>query len=196
MKRTVEEYMALPYTAEITPDDGSFFAKVKELEGCMSVGENKADALEMIEDAMREWLAVAIEDGIEIPLPEAMQAGRYSGKFPLRLPKSLHRKLAENAEKEGVSLNQYMVALLSERNAVAEVRRLLAERENHARKSMGGEKKLPKGSDLASVDKAAKSARSLAEKSHVSGYIVEDVKLGNVAERQEVYPHAKRKLSK
>ncbi len=84
MKRTVEEYMALPYTIEITPDDGSFFVKVKELEGCMSVGETKADALAMIEDAMREWLAVAIEDGIEIPLPERKTPS--SPSMPLTSP--------------------------------------------------------------------------------------------------------------
>ncbi len=43
MKRNVEEYMALPYTIEIIPDEGSCFVKVKELEGCMSVGETRAD---------------------------------------------------------------------------------------------------------------------------------------------------------
>jgi antitoxin HicB len=171
MKRTVEEYMALPYTIEITPDDGSFFIKVKELDGCMSVGDTTADALAMIEDAMREWFAVAIEDGIEIPLPEALQENRYSGKFPLRIPKSLHRKLAENAELDNVSLNQYMVMLLSERNAAAETRRLLAEL-------------------------AAKSARSLARKSHVPDYAAKDGKLGNVAERQAGYRPAKAKPAK
>jgi antitoxin HicB len=41
---------------------------------------------------------------------------KFSGKFVLRLPKSLHRKLARNAKKENVSLNQYAVLLLSERN--------------------------------------------------------------------------------
>lgn len=45
MKKTVKEYMKLPYSIEITPDDDSFFVKVKELEGCMSVGESRADAL-------------------------------------------------------------------------------------------------------------------------------------------------------
>jgi antitoxin HicB len=69
MKKTVEECLALPYTIEITPDDGSFFVKVKELEGCMSVGETRTDALAMIEDAMQEWFSAAIKDGIEIPLP-------------------------------------------------------------------------------------------------------------------------------
>ena len=36
MARTVEEYLELPYTIEITPDDGTFFVKVKELDGCMA----------------------------------------------------------------------------------------------------------------------------------------------------------------
>lgn len=124
MTKTVEEYMALPYTIEITPDDGSFFVKVKELDGCMSVAETKADALAMIEDAMQEWLVVAIEDGIEIPLPEAQQEDRYSGKFPLRLPKSLHRKLAQGAEKDRVSLNQYLVMLLSEKHSHHQFKKL------------------------------------------------------------------------
>ena len=123
--RTVDEFMALPYTLEMTPDDDSFFVKVRELDGCMSVGATRAEALAMIDDAMRAWLTVASEDGMDIPLPEALQGGRFSGKFPLRLPKSLHRKLAESAEKDGVSLNQYLVALLSERNALHEVRQLL-----------------------------------------------------------------------
>jgi hypothetical protein len=41
----------------------------------------------------------------------------YSGKFFIRAPKSLHRKLAKMAEKEGVSLNQYLVATLAEPSA-------------------------------------------------------------------------------
>lgn len=123
---TVDEYMSLPYTVEFTPDDGSFFVKIKELDGCMTVGETMAEAMAMVEDAKRAWLTAAFEDGIEIPLPESMQAGRYSGKFALRLPKSLHRKLAEGAEQDGVSLNQYLVALLAERNSLVEIRRLLA----------------------------------------------------------------------
>lgn len=129
MRKTVEEYLVLPYTIEITPDDGSFFVKVKELEGCMSVGETRTDALAMIEDAMQEWLTVAIEDGIDIPLPESLQEDRYRGKFPLRLPKLLHRKLAEAAEQNRVSLNQYLVMLLSEKHALHQVKKLLTERD-------------------------------------------------------------------
>jgi predicted RNase H-like HicB family nuclease len=125
--KSVEELMKLPYTVEITPDDGSYFAKIKELEGCMTVGDTMAEALAMIEDAKLAWLTAAVEDGIEIPLPESMQTERYSGKFALRLPKSLHHQLAEGAVRDGVSLNQYLVTLLAERNPLADVKRLLAE---------------------------------------------------------------------
>ena len=45
-------------------------------------------------------------------------SGEYSGEALLKMPKSLHRKLAEAAEREGVDLNQYLVTLLSEQNAL------------------------------------------------------------------------------
>ncbi|MCI6085463.1 MAG: type II toxin-antitoxin system HicB family antitoxin [Selenomonas sp.] len=34
------------------------------------------------------------------------------------MPKSLHKKLAERAKREGISLNQYCVYLLSEHHAL------------------------------------------------------------------------------
>jgi len=37
----------------------------------------------------------------------------YSGQLRLRMPTSLHREIAERAEKEGVSLNTYMLYLLA-----------------------------------------------------------------------------------
>lgn len=45
--------------------------------------------------------------------PESYQEAQYSGKIVLRMPRNLHRILAEQAEHEDVSLNQYMVSLLS-----------------------------------------------------------------------------------
>ncbi|TWT58916.1 HicB family protein [Thalassoglobus neptunius] len=47
---------------------------------------------------------------------ESMQGpevDEYSGNFALRLPKSLHKALAEEAKIEGVSLNQLCVAKLA-----------------------------------------------------------------------------------
>jgi len=87
----------------------------------------------MLDDALREWLVAALEDNLEIPLPDVVQEERYSGKFPLRLPKSLHRKLSEAALEDGVSLNQYLVMLLSENHTLNRVQKLLTGEQKVAR---------------------------------------------------------------
>ncbi len=113
-KKKIEKYMKLPYTIELIPEeDGTYFVKVKELPGCMSYGDTAEEAIKMIREAMIGWLESAIERGLEIPLPDTTKG--YSGKFIVRVPKYLHKKLVEQAKSEGVSLNQFVVSLLSER---------------------------------------------------------------------------------
>ncbi len=102
----------------IKNDDGTYFASIKELPGCMTEGETQQEALEMLDDAKLGWLDIAIEDGDEIPLPESLIKKQYSGKFNIRMPKSLHRSLSEGAEVEGVSLNTHAVAFLGAGNAL------------------------------------------------------------------------------
>ena len=113
--KTLEYYMSLPYTTVVTyiNDESGFyyFARVLELDGCMSDGKTKEEALKNLQEAMEGWLLVSIEFGDHIPEP--VQDGGFSGKFLLRLPKSLHHRLAMEAEKEGVSLNQYALYKLS-----------------------------------------------------------------------------------
>lgn len=111
--KTLEEYMKLPYKLEIVPDteESGFVASYPELPGCISCGETITDAVLNIEDAKKEWLKAAIEEKISINEPEDIES--YSGQFKLRIPKSLHKTLAENSKKEGVSMNQYCVYLLS-----------------------------------------------------------------------------------
>lgn len=57
-----------------------------------------------------------MEDGIEIHDPNGLES--YSDQFKLRLPRSLHRLLAEHSQREGISMNQYCVYLLSRNDAV------------------------------------------------------------------------------
>jgi predicted HicB family RNase H-like nuclease len=71
----------------------------------------------MAEEARTLWIETEYEAGEEIPLPT--RPSEYSGKFNLRLPKSLHARLAASAEQEGVSLNQYVLALLAASEATA-----------------------------------------------------------------------------
>ena len=114
-RKSVNEYLGLPYTIEVFRDDNEenpgWVARVVELPGCITQGDSFGELEEMIEDAMRGWIEVALEDGLPIPEPRPDQD--YSGKFVVRVPKSLHRELVEMAEREGVSLNQYINAALA-----------------------------------------------------------------------------------
>jgi antitoxin HicB len=113
MNRKIEYYLALPYTRELIPEpEGGWFVRVKELPGCMSQGDTVDEAMLMIEEAMRGWLESELENGKTIPEPRPEE--EYSGKFIVRVPKSLHRKLAEISGSEGVSLNQWINTTLAE----------------------------------------------------------------------------------
>jgi antitoxin HicB len=105
--KNLEYYMSLPYTITIIPDtvSGGYVAKINELTGCLTQGETLDEVTQMIEDAKRGWLEIALEEGLEIPEPVNDQ---YSGKFNVRVPRSLHRILVEKAKEENVSLNQYV----------------------------------------------------------------------------------------
>ncbi len=114
VKKNIEEYLALPYSIEIIRDQGEsysgWFARVIELPGCMTQADTFDELEEMIPDAMRAWIETALEEGQDIPEPRS--SFEYSGKFVVRIPKSLHRELVETAEREGVSLNAYIAAVL------------------------------------------------------------------------------------
>jgi predicted HicB family RNase H-like nuclease len=77
----------------------------------MSHGDTYAEAFENIREAMEGWIETKLENGFPVPLPA--DDAQYSGKFVLRIPKTLHTRLAMEAEKEGVSLNQYALYRLS-----------------------------------------------------------------------------------
>ena len=105
MEKTLDYYLGLPYTIELKEDpESGWFVKIKELPGCMSQGDTANEALEMIQEAMELWLEVSLEDGD--PIPEPRELDDFSGKFVVRVPRSLHRELVEQAKREGVSLNQ------------------------------------------------------------------------------------------
>ena len=105
----VKDYLQLPYhivIRHIDDESGSYyFATVQEFDGCMSHGDTYTEAFENIQDAMELWVEAKLEGGFPVPLP--IDESQYSGKFVLRIPKTLHARLAMEAEKEGVSLNQY-----------------------------------------------------------------------------------------
>ena len=111
-RKPLEYYLNLKYpvTFEAAPE-GGYFVQIEDLPGCYSQGETLKEAMEMIEEARHLWLESAYEDGLDIPLPRDER--QYSGKFNVRVPKNLHRKLDQMAVREGVSLSQYVVSALS-----------------------------------------------------------------------------------
>lgn len=106
---TVKDYMDLPYTRmikEINDESGRYFyGCILELDGCQSTAETLDELMDSLNEAMEGYLEVKLEKQMPIPLPQ--QDADYSGKFVLRLPKTLHRRLSIEASKEGVSLNQW-----------------------------------------------------------------------------------------
>ena len=116
--KTLEEYMAMPYRMEIVEDkdEGGFVVSYPDLPGCLTCGETIETAVTNAVDAKKAWLEAAIEEGINIYEPDSLDD--YSGQFKLRIPKSLHRMLAEHSQREGISMNQYCVYLLSRNDAL------------------------------------------------------------------------------
>lgn len=116
MAKRVEDYVKLPYTRlvqEINDESGHYFyGRILELDGCQSTGNTLEELYESLNEAMEGYIEIKLENDLPIPIPETVD--NYSGKFVVRLPKSLHQRLVIEANKEGVSLNQlalYKLAL-------------------------------------------------------------------------------------
>lgn len=118
--KNLDYYLNKHYPFVVYPaDEGGYVAEIEELPGCITQGETLEEVSKRIEDARRGWVEVAYEDGIEIPLPRTEE--EYSGKFLVRLPKYLHRRLSEEAIREGASLNQHVVTILSAGSSINEI---------------------------------------------------------------------------
>jgi antitoxin HicB len=108
-------YLAQPYRISVTHrDDGSAYpwvAAVEELAGCEAGGTSAEEAVSRIPQALADWVAGAHAAGREIPEPR--EARQYSGKLLVRMPQSLHGELARAAEREQVSLNAYINAVVA-----------------------------------------------------------------------------------
>jgi len=111
----VKDYMKLPYTRivqEINDESGHYFyGRILELDGCQSTGGTIEELYESLNEAMEGYIEVKLENGLPIPEPETVDS--YSGKFNVRLPKTLHQRLVIEADKEGVSLNTLVLYKLA-----------------------------------------------------------------------------------
>lgn len=109
----LEKQVALNYPAKLYFDeeDSLFVIEFPDLPGCHAHGATPDEAYKNAQGAKREWIRVCIEQGFPIPKPAA--PAEHSGRLLLRLPPTLHSMLSDRAKSEGVSLNKYVVHLLS-----------------------------------------------------------------------------------
>ena len=100
-------------------EDSGFIATIPEMPGLSAFGRNQLEAISELKIAAQAYLKTLRKSGKLDPVIEKMDS--HSGQIRLRMPKGLHGNLADSAEKEGVSLNTYIVTLLSKRNMEQEI---------------------------------------------------------------------------
>lgn len=118
----LEHYLNLKFPIEIVEDDGAWVASVPDLPGCNSFGNTITEAVENVQKAKALWIQSQYQ--LEANIPEPTDEEDFSGRFVLRIPKLLHRSLAYEARKQGVSLNHYASHLLSQRQPLEALERL------------------------------------------------------------------------
>lgn len=119
------QYLRQPYARIIMPDDqGRYAAQILEFPGCFAEGASPEEAYSNLQEAAEDWIESAVAQGMTVPPPFANQG--YSGTISLRLPKSLHRRAAELAHRDGVSLNQFLVAAIAARAGAEDLNEAIA----------------------------------------------------------------------
>lgn len=110
------------YAINIAPipenEGGGYMVSLPDLPGCIADGATIDEAIHEARDAFHAWTMAEQEDKGQVPMPKT-----YSGQFVQRIPKTLHRQLAQRAEYEGVSLNQLTTTLLAQGMAAQSVQK-------------------------------------------------------------------------
>lgn len=117
IKKRLGYYLSLNYPMLVAfeKEDGVYVVQYPDLHGCMAHGSTPTKAVKLAEQIKKEWIESALEGGHDVPVPK--MDSEYSGKFIVRIPPALHKRLSEQSEREGRSLNQHVGVLLSERSA-------------------------------------------------------------------------------
>ena len=117
--REVTLMIKYPFKVFQTEIEGHIFwiAKSSYLKGCVGQGDIQSDAIAELEENEKVWLETAEEAGIPIPEIPIERMEEYSGKMTLRLAPYGHWQAAKLAEKEGISLNQYINNAVVSQNA-------------------------------------------------------------------------------
>lgn len=110
----IYEFIVYPMTV----DNHSFWAaESKTLKGCVGQGETSQEAISELEENEKEWLIAAKEFNLDIPPVTVHKEESFSGKVSLRFSPFEHEKASRNAQRMGISLNQYLSDAITNYNA-------------------------------------------------------------------------------
>ena len=105
-----------PFEIHYETYDGSYYYHVTfpDFPDVDGTGDTATKAIECGWEALDSYFMVLEEQGEEIPEPKAvpLQTG-VSGRVTLRLPKKLHARLIQEAERDNMSLNTEIVAAVA-----------------------------------------------------------------------------------
>jgi predicted HicB family RNase H-like nuclease len=107
-RQKLDHYM---YSVLWSAKDNLFIARVAEFPLLAAHGNTQTEALKEIKVAVEGVIEDMIESHEEIPMP--LGERRYSGKLNVRMPESLHRRLAAEAAEQHVSLNHLITLKLA-----------------------------------------------------------------------------------
>jgi predicted HicB family RNase H-like nuclease len=126
--RSLKDYLKQPYSRVVIPDEetGTFTGQILEFPGCISEGNTLQETYERLEETALSWIEAALDLGHDIPEP--ICTSEYGGKVALRLPKSLHKEAVLAAERDGTSLNQFIMMAVAERVGTSKFYNQLAEK--------------------------------------------------------------------
>lgn len=88
-------------------EDEGYIATVPELPGCSAFGDTEEEAIKEVKVASSLWLSAARKAGRKVPEPIVEK--KFKGRFPLRIPEDLRRRLELEARRRGVSLNKLIL---------------------------------------------------------------------------------------
>ena len=109
----MRQHLKYTFFVAWSDEDELFIGRVAEFRSLVAHGDTAELALAEIQGVVEEVLEELAESGEPVPAPRGLRT--FSGRFNVRMPSELHKRLVEDAEEEGVSLNQLVVTRLAAR---------------------------------------------------------------------------------
>lgn len=99
------------YRLFYSEEDEGYIATIAELPNCSAFGDDPLEALQEAKKAASLYIEYFLEKEVEVPEPFSLR--NYSGKFNVRIPPDLHRKLSRESALQNLSLNTLISSVLS-----------------------------------------------------------------------------------